>query len=688
MEPTTSGLIVQRRHDDWSIGRAAFDVALAQVAADSLEIREPLTGSEWAERHGILPQGTGAETGQITLYGYQRGVLDAMCDPTIPLVTVEKAARVGYTRMLLLATGYHLEQDPTSCIIAQPTIVDAEDFGRSEIAPMLRDTPSLARLIRSQRKGEARDTLTDIFLANGAVLRLRGAASDDAFRRYSARFQAADEIDGEGWTPSGTKSQGDKLKLLWTRGETYWNRKQVRGSTPLIEETSRVHREFLRSDQRRYYVPCPHCDEFQFLEWGGPEVAHGLKWELDDFGGVKEVWYVCRHCGSAIDEGHKVEMDAAGEWRATAKPKTPGHVGFHIWTGMSLFPNAAWPIIVQEWVEAQSDPATLIQPFVNLRLGRPYKLTYGQELKVERFASRIDAYPAEMPPGVLFLTAGCDVQSGEGKDPRIEVSVYGWGRGAEAWLIGHFVLRGDPAQPAVWVSLDELLKRSFTAIDGRRYPISAACIDSGGHHTAETYEFCAKRDQQISPRVWAIKGASEQKGRRRAVWPRKPSRGKGGTVYLIGGNAARDFVYRSLAVEKRGSRYIHFPAQVPAGAEALDTDWFTQLTRERLMIRKGGFTEWVKPKEAHEAGVCLVYAYAAVCGLQTLDRKYLKAVELGKAVIETPAPERKPDAEVPQESAEEAPEAAKPEPEKPVVRAIGERKKKKRRIIRSSYMGR
>lgn len=686
MEPRTSGLIAQRRHDDWSIGRAAFDAALERVVADSLEIREPLTGSEWAEIHGILPQGTGAETGQIKLYGYQRGVLDAMCDPTIPIVTVEKAARVGFTRMLLLATGYHLDQDPTTCVIAQPTIIDAEDFGRSEVTPMLQQTPALARLIRTQKRGDVRDKLTDMFFTNGAVLRLRGAASDDAFRRYSARFQAADEIDGDGWTPSGAKSQGDKLKLLWTRGETYWNRKQIRGSTPLIEETSRIHREFLRSDQRRYFVPCPECGEMQFMEWGGPEVAHGLKWELDDQGGVKSVWSVCRHNGCLIDEGSKVEMDAAGEWRPTAKPKREGHVGFHLWTGMSLQPNASWTEIVQEWIEAQSDPATLVQPFVNLRLGRPYKLTYGQELKVERFETRREAYPAEMPPGVLFLTAGCDVQSGEGKDPRIEVSVYGWGRGAEAWLIGHFVLRGDPSQPAVWQMLDETLKRSFIAVDGRRFPISAACIDSGGHHTAETYEFCAARDRQFAPRVWAIKGASEQKGRRRAVWPRKPSRGKGGTVYLIGGNAARDFVYRSLAVEQRGPRFVHFPAEVPSGSEALDSEWFKQLTRERLMVRKGSFTEWTKPKEAHEAGVCLVYSYAAVCGLQTLDRKFLRALEAGKPVIVEAPTEEKAGQGEPAQQPEEVP--AEPAPEKPIVRAQGEKVKFKRKSVRSNFMRR
>ena len=177
------------------------------------------------------------------------------CDvrSTHPAGHRREGGRVGYTRLATLATAYHLHQDPTLCALAQPTIPDAEDFGSGEIAPMLRETPALTGLLRPVRKGEKQDKSTFYGLANGASVRIVGAASDDAFRRYSARFLFADEIDGDGWTP-GAKTQGDKLKLFWTRGETYWNRKQVRGSTPLLEETSRVHRLFLQSDQSRYFV--------------------------------------------------------------------------------------------------------------------------------------------------------------------------------------------------------------------------------------------------------------------------------------------------------------------------------------------------------------------------------------------------------------------------------------------------
>ena len=616
--------ISRHRRGDYSAGACAYHEGLLDQIDAALVFRPRMSGSAWAEAYGWIPKGTGAESGPVTLYGYQRGLMDAMCDPLVPDISVLKAARVGYTRCFTLAVGYHLHQAPTSCALAQPTEDDAEEFGGTEIAPMLRETPVLSGLIRPITKGEKQDKATFYQLSNTATIRIVGAAADDAFRRYSAQFLAGDEVDADGWTPTA-KTQGDKFKLFWTRGETYWNRKLVLGSTPLLEETSRIWKRWLRSDQRRYFVPCPQCSEvageldgWQYLQWGGKDVPNGIKWDLDEDGGLAKVWYVGT-CGCIIDEAHKAWMDARGEWRSTTKPKTPGLVGFHLWTGMSLNANAAWPVIVQEWLDAQDDPASLVQPFINLRLGMPYKARYGQEVKASKFLARSEVYGAEVPAWAEFLTAGVDVQSGA--KARLEAGVWAWGRGLECALVGHFVLDGDPAQPEVWQALDHLLLRGFTRTDGKALAIQAACIDSGGHHTAETYAFANERRGR---RIWAIKGRSETMGRRSKVWPREPTNKLGNVFYLIGGNAARDFVYGGLAIEKTGARYVHFPADGAAGSRKIDEDFFEQMTGERLVVRRQGFTEWEKPKDkAREAGVCFVYAYAAVCGLQAKNALFV-----------------------------------------------------------------
>jgi phage terminase large subunit GpA-like protein len=639
--------IKAHKRGDYTRGRR-LDRAFAKALIRNPLISPPrLSGSEWAEKFGRIPKSTGAESGPITLYGYQREPMDAMCDPSIGQLTFMKAARVGYTRLFTLAVGYHLHHDPTLCAIAQPVKEDAEDFGGTEIAPMLRETPVLRRMLRPSRRGEKQDKATFYKLSNGASVRLVGAAADDAFRRYSARFMAADEIDGDGWTPD-YKSQGDKLSLFWTRGEKFWNRKLIAGSTPLLEETSRIAARWAKSDQRRYFVPCPQCGEMQYLEWGGKDVPHGIKWDSED-GKITNIWYVGK-CGCIIDEAKKPWMDANGEWRPTNP--SGDHRGYHLWTGMSLDLNASWKHIAQEWLDAQADPINKIQPFVNLRLGRTYRATYGQEAKASKFLERCELYDAEVPEGVRFLTLGGDVQSGE--NARIEASVYGWGHGLECWFIGHFVLHGDPAEREVWNSLDLLLKREFKKSDGTTLRVRSAAIDSGGHYTAETYSFCNERRAR---RVWAIKGRSEVNGRRTPVWPRKPSSALGNVWYMIGGNAARDFAYGSLHIDKPGPRFIHFTDQAALGSREIDEEFFEQMTRETLVTRRQGFTEWDKPKKPREVGVCLVYAYAAVCGLQALSGRY---VAMGKAVAAEPVAAN--DNAPTEAEAEQAPTPVAPQP--------------------------
>lgn len=614
--------------------RSRLRRSLLRLIDATLKFKPRLSGSEWAGRFGWIPKGTGAESGPVTLYGYQRGLLDAFCDPTIRRIVVPKGARLGFTRAALLATAYHLRQEPSLVALAQPVTADAEDFGAGEVAPMLRETPCLKGLIRPIKLGQRRDKATLFQLTNGASVRIVGAGSDDAFRRYPAKFMLGDEIDAEGWTAK-SKTQGDKLDLFWKRGETFWDRKLIVGGTPVDEETSRVWKLWLRSDQRRHFVPCPRCGRTQWLDWGGKDTPRGIKWRLDEkTGRIEEVWYV-GSCGCRIDEGKKAWMDERGEWRPTAEAVEPGLVGFHLWTGMSLNPNASWTTLVGEWLAAQGDPAKL-QPFVNLVLGRPWKATYGQHLSIDSYLRRPEPYPAEVPSGVVYLTLGGDVQSGLGSDPRIEASVWGWGKGRECWLIGHWVLRGDPDRPEVWRQLDRLLLRRFVGSDGRTRRVQAAAIDSGGHNTAAVYQFCAERSER---RVWAIKGRSEQNGQRYQVWPRKPSTGKdGGQVYLVGGNAGRDFVYQSLAITQDGPRRVHFPAEPPDGAEPTDRAWFESLTKDKLVVPKGrSFTVWENGK-GNEAGDCFVYAYAATCGLQKLHPAWLKALETDPA-LSTEAPD-------------------------------------------------
>lgn len=606
------------------------------MKAQRLNLSPPpvLSLSQWAQEYAILSKETSAQTGRFEAYAYQVGMMDAITDARVEKVSVMKSARVGYTKILDHVVGYYLHQDPSPILVVQPRVEDAEDYSKSEIAPMLRDTPALADIAPDPKTRSGENTLLKKTMKNGASIALVGANSPGGFRRITIRIVLFDEIDG--YPVGGAGSEGDQIALGTKRSETFWNRKIVAGSTPTIKGLSRIEKLFLEGDQRRFYVPCPHCGEYQILEWGGPDIAHGIKWDKNEEGQAlpDTVHYVCKENGCIIEEVDKPSMIAKGEWRASQPFK--GHASFHISSLYSLMPNARWSILVSEFLRVKSDPIEL-QTFVNTTLGETFEDRGEGALSELTLARRAELWAGEVPDGVAILTAGGDTQ-----DDRVELEIVGWGRNEERWSIAHIVIEGDPDSPSLWDEVDRILRRQWFRADGRVFTVMAACIDSGGHHTQKVYDFCKAR---LGRRIWAIKGESAMGGQRSPVWPaRKPTRrSKGFRPFIIGVNAAKDIIRARLKLEPPPPGvacpgYMHYP-------QDRDVNFFAQLVSERSVRKRVNGRDirvWEQtPGRANEALDLAVYSYAALCGLanQGVRLNALAAkVEEGKTiqVIEQP----------------------------------------------------
>lgn len=588
---------------------------------------EPLSLSEWANKYAVLSKETSAQTGRFRSFAYQDGMMDAITDPTVTQVSVMKSARVGYTKILDHVVGYYLAHDPSPILIVQPRVEDAEDYSKTEIAPMLRDTPVLAEICGDPKAKDSNQTILKKTFANGANLTLVGANSPGGFRRITCRIILFDEVDG--YPAGGAGVEGDQIALGIKRSETFWNRKIALGSTPTVKGTSRIEKAYEESDQRRYYVPCPHCGEHQVLEWGGPDTPYGIKWDKDEHGeGIPETaYYVCRHNGCVIHHNEKASMVKRGEWRASRPFK--GHAGFHIWAGYSLFPNAAWKYLVAEWLRVKNDPL-MRQTFINLVLGEPYEDRGEKALSEKRLLERCEVYGAEVADHVAVLTAGIDTQDG-----RFEIEVTGWGKNEESWSIAYDVIEGDLETNEPWQRLDAYLKQIWRRADGRGFTIMAACMDSGGHHTQKVYEFAKER---LGRRIWAIKGESARGGKRSPVWPTKKPTSRSKASFkpiIIGVNAAKDTVRGRLHIEppapgEPAASYMHFPVD-------RDLNYFSQLLAERSVLKVSGgqrYRVWEQiPGRANEALDCRVYSYAALCGLFYLG---LKLNQLADNIVVNP----------------------------------------------------
>jgi phage terminase large subunit GpA-like protein len=499
-----------------------------------------------------------------------------------------EGAQIGATEVGLNWIGHVIANAPGLMLYVMPTTESARRNTRVRLDPLIESTPAIRDRVVKTRSREPGNTVSLKSFPGGQIA-IVGANSAVGLRSTPARYLFLDEVDG---FPHDADGEGDPVALAIQRSVTLRGRRKIfMASTPTIAGVSRIERAYAESDQRKYFVPCPHCRQMQVLRWAQ------VVWPDKHRRGA---YYRCEGCGEAIYERSKLDMLEAGEWRATAEGDGRT-AGFHLSALYSPFEG--WAEIALEHGKVYRDPSRL-QAWTNLKLGETWEDRASAIPEPALIMARCESWGNRLPDGVAVITAGCDVQQ-----QGIEVEVVGWGKGEESWSLEYHALAGNPAEPEVWQRLDDILHRPRP---GRRRGLSVAacCVDSGAW-AAVVYAYTGPRHGR---RVWAIKGSSI---RGSPLWPRRPSRPKPGRppLYVIGSDAAKEITVARLQLESPGPGYCHFPV-------GRDLDYFAMLTAERPIRRfvKGvPIREWVKASyERNEALDARCYSLAALHGLRSL----------------------------------------------------------------------
>ncbi len=557
--------------------------------------------SQWADKHRFLSRQGSAEQGQYrtSRTPYMREPMDRL-SPADPCqkVVFKKAARVGFTEAANNLIGYVIHRAPGPILMAQPTFTMAEDVSTIRIAPMIAASPVLSDRVAAPRSKDATNKILQKDFPGGQ-LQLIGVNSPNNLREKTIRYLICDEVDA--WKGE-VGQEGDPLRLLEKRTATYGLRKKVLiGSNPTVKDFSRIDREFLRTDQRRYFIPCPHCGHMDWIQWriGGWSGKEGRHHHIYfEERRPETACLVCSSCDAKIPERFKTAMLAKGVWRPTSECADPRVAGYHISGLYSPVGWLSWADCVEEFLEAKDDPSEL-RVFVNTVLGEVWQDS-GESADTDVILGRAAAYPGEVPIGVGILVAAVDVQG-----DRLECKVKGYGAGEESWLIAYQVIPGDPGQDRVWLELDTFLRSKFTHENGQHFRIERVTIDSGGHHTEHVYRFVQPR----APWVVAIKGSST-KGE--GIVKRMSRRNSYKVpVFSISTDTAKDVIYSRLCIIRPGPGYMNFP-------DWIDQDYVDQLTAERLVKKyvpgRGVIRTWQKIKghERNEALDLEVYCLAAL----------------------------------------------------------------------------
>ena len=539
--------------------------------------------SEWAEANIKIPLGN-AVPGPIRFDNapYQIEPLNMFANKDVQRITLMWGAQTGKTQILNCAMGYFIAHDPSSQMMMQPSQSDLNTWLETKFNPMVDSNESLNSLVAKPRSREGVNN-QQMKSYPGGFLMFAWAGSPRTMRGRSAPKIFCDEVDGYDYN-----AEGHPVSLLWQRAATFGDqRKLLITSTPTVKGSSFIEDSYNDGDRRRFYIPCPHCEQKITLEWSN------VIWDKDEEGNhmPDTAVYACQKCGSPITDGEKRAALREGEW-VSDKPFA-GHASYHLSELYSSFRR--WRDIVRSFLEKKA--TNDIQSFVNLSLAETWE-HQGERVDDYDLAKRRESFDDKIPEEVVLLTAGTDVQ-----DNRLETTILGHGRDSECYVIRHITQYGDPSTPQLWSQLDSLLHSTFETHDGRELPIRATAIDSGGHFTNSVYAYAKKN---AGRRVFAIKGVGGD-GRPIVGRPSKSNVGRC-PLFPVGVDTAKDLVFARLKIQQEGAGYVHF-------SDTLDDEYFKQLTAEQVIVKhKRGFKYRVyeKIRARNEALDCFVYGIAAL----------------------------------------------------------------------------
>lgn len=448
------------------------------------------TPDQWASENRVYPKTAGRPGPRdpfLTPYAipFARAALSGQ----VSRVALVCGAQMGKTETELDMIGTKLDQRPGPILYAGPS----KEFVTDQFEPRLDEMFNQAATLSAKFERGKRNKKTQKWVA-GVKVRLAHAGSSTALKSDPFALAVVDEYDE---MLSNVRGQGDPLGLIEARGDTYADRCIAVSSTPskgIVEveidpETglafwkkadpadleSPIWRLWQEGTMHHWAWPCPSCDEyfiprFTCLSW--PKNASPAE-------ARRAAHLTCPSCGGVIEDDCKESMNARGVYVAPGQRIVDGEVVGDLpenstvsyWVSGLCSPFVTFGERAERYLKAlASGEPDKIQTAVNAGFGELYSVGAGDApLWSEVGEHKLDYKRGEVPPGVLFLTMGVDVQK-----MRLVWSIRGWGIKKESWLIDFGEIWGRTEDEDVWFELSALLDRTYDQL-----PIKAAFVDSG-----------------------------------------------------------------------------------------------------------------------------------------------------------------------------------------------------------------
>ncbi len=332
--------------------------------------------SEYVEGRRHLPP-TSDRPGPIdlSLTPWMREILDTFGDPAIKRIVCQKSAQMGWTEGAILNWLYYIMAvAPAGCIAVFPKDQSAKRFVTKKFDPMVASSPGMSGIVRRRTDGVGANT-RETRTFHGGFIELVGSNSPANVSDIPAKYAFIEEPDRVATDAGG---QGSAIRMAIARTRTFHGAKIFVGGTPTIDGASAIQTEMELSDKRVCSIPCAGCavhfvPDWEHVVW---DTKPGRKHRVFGDHVPESAVLRCPACGHRHDDNSRKAQIAECRWTPTAA--FSGRAGFYLPEILSGFAGSTMPSMATDFLEAKAalslGDQSLMVPFVNLRLGKTFKV--------------------------------------------------------------------------------------------------------------------------------------------------------------------------------------------------------------------------------------------------------------------------------------------------------------------------
>lgn len=408
------------------------------------------------------------EKGEPIEFGDHLFLFDIYADES-DNIAVMKPAQVGMSTLEIIKNHFDAKKDKLDIIYTLPTDGDVNVFVSGKVNRIIANNPCMLADVVDKDSIEQKQI-------GQSFEYFRGTWTKKAAIMITADRLSHDEIDSS------------KLGVIadYQARLQHSKRKQTHVYSHPSVANKGVHSYFLQSDQKEWFITCPHCQKRQYLEWNTEDPK---RMSID----LERKEFICKSCHGVLSSATR----ARGNWVARKFEIKPKFSGYHISLLMASWVTAAE--IIEKYQECVDGKQTM-DFFYNKVLGLPFAgggNAVEEETIMQLVTPEKNSYQGRLVIGV---------------DPG---AVIRYVLGNNEGLLGYGTMKGYAPDAVNNLPLHETLEYFL-----KKFPDSIMVIDQGGDITPQR----ALR-QKYPGRVFLCHYRRDRKTMKLITWGEKEENG-------------------------------------------------------------------------------------------------------------------------------------------------------------------